>query len=74
MTTREDLTPLIDIVMRETTDEITQSDQSGYVFSRKTPNVLVEGCRAVGYVDPEEAARHFAEEVARALLARSAQP
>ena len=61
---------LIDIIMRETTDEITSD---GIPILR--PNVLVQGCAFIqgknldGYENPEDAARKFAGFVADAILA-----
>lgn len=67
---------LIDIIMRETTDEVTAD---GLPIGR--PNILEVGCRYVrgvpsrGYVDPAEAARNFAGFIADAVLeAAASQP
>lgn len=62
---------LIDLVMRETTDEITADGWE----TRGSPNVLVQGCRhirgnaSLGYDDPEDAARKFAGLIVDAILA-----
>jgi hypothetical protein len=64
---------LIDIIVRETTDEITSDG-----IPILTPNVLVQGCTFIqgpnrdGYDDPEAAALNFAGLIADAILA--AQP
>ena len=62
---------IIEIVMRETTDEVVADgwDKLG------KPNVLVQGCRyirghAPGYENPEEAAHQFAGYITDAILAK----
>jgi hypothetical protein len=73
---RLDRDVLIDLIMRETTDEIVADewDKLG------SPNILVQGCRYVrndpkrGYVDPESAARKFASLIADALIAHVSSP
>lgn len=66
---------LIEIIMRETTDEIVADGWD--VLGR--PNVLVQGCKFIrrnirtdpteGYADPDDAAKRFAGLIADAILA-----
>lgn len=64
---------LVGLVLEATTDAITNDEHPEWGVRR--PNLLVEGCRSVrafgalGYAQPEAAARIFAGRIADAVLA-----